>query len=123
MLLQKLVPQATYCFRSQLAPWVHGFVAKQFLQSKSQSKPSAAIAMAIVYSQKEAPMKTILLLHDEATRPLQLLQNAMPAKVPLRDTKAVAGCDCDRWGHPCPGCVERIVQPKAELPISLAPKK
>src|SRR5213593_1161818 len=24
MLLQKLVPQATYCFGSQLAPWAHG---------------------------------------------------------------------------------------------------
>jgi hypothetical protein len=43
-------------------------------------------------------MKTILLLQDEARRPLQLLQNAMPAKVPLRDTKVVAGCNSDRWG-------------------------
>jgi hypothetical protein len=68
-------------------------------------------------------MKTILSLHDEATRPTRLLQDTMPAKVPLRDTKAVAGCNSDRWGHPCPGCVERIVQPNAELPISLAPKK
>jgi hypothetical protein len=24
MLLQKLMPQATYSFRSQLAPWAHG---------------------------------------------------------------------------------------------------
>jgi hypothetical protein len=93
------------------------------MQRKSQSKPSVVSATAILYSQKGAAMKTILLLQDEARRPLQLLQNAMPAKVPLRDTKAVAGCNSDRWGHPCPGCVERIVQPKAELPISLAPKK
>ena len=54
-------------------------------------------------------MKTILLLHDEATQPTQLLRNALPAKVPVRETEAVAGCNCDRWGHPCPGCVERIV--------------
>ena len=54
-------------------------------------------------------MKTNLLLQDEATRPMQLLQNAMPAKVRLRETgTAVAGCNCDRWGHPCPSCVERI---------------
>jgi hypothetical protein len=46
-------------------------------------------------------MKTILLLHDEARRSVQLLQNAVPAKVPLREIEAVAGCDCDRWGHPC----------------------
>ncbi len=51
-------------------------------------------------------MKTILLLHDEAT-PTQLLQNALPTKVPGRESEAVAGCNCDRWGHPCPGCVER----------------
>jgi hypothetical protein len=73
----------------------------QFLQSKSQSKPSAASATAIVYSQKKASMKTILLLHDEARRSVQLLQNAVPAKAPLREVEAVAGCDCDRWGHPC----------------------
>jgi hypothetical protein len=27
-------------------------------------------------------------------------------------------CNCDRWGHPCPGCDERDVQPKAALSIS-----
>jgi hypothetical protein len=68
-------------------------------------------------------MKTILLLHDEATRPRQLLQNAVPAKVPLRETEASAGCTCDPWGHPCPGRAERNVQPKSELPISLPAKK
>jgi hypothetical protein len=93
------------------------------LQSKSQSKPSAAIAAARVYSQKGAPMKTILLLHDEATRPTQLLQDTVRARLPLRETEAVANCNCDRWGHPCPGCVERVVQPKAELPISTIEKE
>jgi hypothetical protein len=68
-------------------------------------------------------MKTNLLLHDEATRPMQLLQNAVPARVPLRETEAVAGCSCDRWGHPCPRHVEDNVQSKAELPISLPTKK
>ena len=63
-------------------------------------------------------MKTILLLHDEVTRPTQLLQDTVSTKIPFRETTAVAGCNCDRWGHPCPGCVEHIVQPKAELPIS-----
>ncbi len=68
-------------------------------------------------------MKTILLLHDEATQPTQLLRNALPAKFPVRETEAVAGCNCDRWGHPCPGCVERIAQPAPELPISMPTKK
>jgi len=35
-------------------------------------------------------MKKILLLHDEARRPTQLLQNALPAKFPVRETEAVA---------------------------------
>ncbi len=32
-------------------------------------------------------------------------------------------CNCGRWGHPCPGCVERIAQPAPELPISMPTKK
>ena len=68
-------------------------------------------------------MKTILLLHDEATQPTQLLQNALPAKFPVREIEAVAGCNCDRWGHPFPGCVERIAQPTLEVPISMPTKK
>ena len=52
-------------------------------------------------------MKTILLLHDEAKQPPQLFRNALPAKLPVRETEAVAGCNCDRWGHPCAGCLER----------------
>jgi len=68
-------------------------------------------------------MKTILLLHNEATRPAQLLQDTVPAKAPFRETKAVANCNCDRWGHPCPGCVEHIVQPEAEFPISSPAKQ
>jgi hypothetical protein len=37
-------------------------------------------------------------------------------------TKA-RNCTCDRWGHPCPDCDERKIQPKAELPISSPAKK
>ena len=68
-------------------------------------------------------MKTILLLHDEATQPTQLLRKALPAKFPVREIEAVAGCNCDRWGHPCPSCVERIAQPTLEVPISMPTKK
>jgi hypothetical protein len=66
-------------------------------------------------------MKTILLLHDEATQPTQLLQDTVSKKISFREAKA--NCNCDRWGHPCPGCVEHIVQPKPELPISIPTKK
>lgn len=69
-------------------------------------------------------MKTILLLHDEARRPTHLLQNAVSARVPIREIETVASCNCDRWGHPCPGCVERVVvQPTPDLPISIPIKK
>ncbi len=57
-------------------------------------------------------MKTTLSLNDE-TRPAKLmLQNIACTKVILREAVTVAGCNCDRWGHPCPGCDEREVQMK-----------
>lgn len=68
-------------------------------------------------------MKTILFLHDEATRPTQLLQDTVRARLPLRETEALAGGNCDRWGHPCLGCDEREVQMKAQVPISSPAKR
>ena len=65
-------------------------------------------------------MKTILLLHNEATQPMR---NALPAKIPICETEAVAGCNCDRWGHPCPGCNEREVQMEAQVPTSSPAKR
>jgi hypothetical protein len=56
-------------------------------------------------------MKKILLLHDEARRPTHLLQNAVPARGAIGECETVAACNCDRWGHPCPGFVEHIAQP------------
>jgi hypothetical protein len=67
-------------------------------------------------------MKTIPLLHDEARQPTYLLQNAVRA-VPLREIEAAAGCNCDRWGHPCQNCVGSNVQPKAKVPISSPAKQ
>ena len=68
-------------------------------------------------------MEKILLLNDEAKRSKHLLQNAVPARRSFGEIKTVAACNCDRWGHPCPGCVERIAQPAPELPISMPTKK
>ena len=68
-------------------------------------------------------MEKILLLNDEAKRSKHLLQNAVPARGSLGEIETVAACNCDRWGHPCPGCVERIAQPAPELPISMPTKK
>ena len=45
------------------------------------------------------------------------------AKGDIRPKSEAHGCRCDRWGHPCPGCVERHLQPEAELPISSPAKE
>lgn len=64
-------------------------------------------------------MKTTLLLKDETVHARLLLQNAPLAKVILDDAEAVAGCNCDRWGHPCPRCVNSDPGTKAERPFSM----
>jgi hypothetical protein len=63
-------------------------------------------------------MKTTLLLADEVIPARLLLQNAASEKMAVREAEAVAGCTCDRWGHPCPNCVDRDIAPKAETPVS-----
>jgi hypothetical protein len=60
-------------------------------------------------------MKTTLLLNDEIRPAKAMLRNNALTNVTGRAIEAVAGCNCDRWGHPCPRCDERKVQPKAEL--------
>ena len=59
-------------------------------------------------------MKTILLLTHEAETARLMLKNIAFDELPVRDAEAHAGCKCDRWGHPCPGCVNRDVVPEAE---------
>jgi len=64
-------------------------------------------------------MKTTLLLNDETTRATLLLENVAWTELSLREPEAVAGCNCDRWGHPCPGCGNGKVETKAERPFLL----
>ena len=68
-------------------------------------------------------MKTTLLLNDESRPAKLMLQNVAPTNLTRRETLAVAGCNCDRWGHPCPGCDERKAQPKTEASISSLSKQ
>ena len=68
-------------------------------------------------------MKATLLLNDEGAAARLMLQNIRPSKGVLSDNYAVAGCNCDRWGHPCRGCDEREVQMKAQVPISSPAKR
>jgi hypothetical protein len=55
-------------------------------------------------------MKTILLLHDESRSPKPRLQNVAGSKLTQRPSEGTPGCNCDRWGHPSPDCVEHNVQ-------------
>ena len=96
---------------------------EQILHSKRQWMPRAPIATGVVCTQKGAEMKTILYLHDEAAHPMCLLEDAMPAKVPLRATEALIGCNCDRWGHPCLAHIDRGVETKAEFSTKSNTKK
>jgi hypothetical protein len=68
-------------------------------------------------------METTLLLNDETGPPMPGWQNVAGSKVTVRPSEGTPGCNCDRWGHPCPGCDERKVQPKAEFPISSPAKQ
>jgi hypothetical protein len=77
------------------------------------------MAMAVTCDVKRSnAMKTILLLNDEIAPARPQLANLAPGPMTARESEGTPGCNCDRWGHPCPGCVERNVQPKAELPVS-----
>ena len=50
-------------------------------------------------------MKNTLLLTDEAETTRLMLKDVAFDELVVRDTEAHTGCNCDRWGHPCPGCV------------------
>ncbi len=47
-------------------------------------------------------MKTTLLLTDEAETARLMLNHVAFDGLAVRDSEAHAGCNCDRWGHPCP---------------------
>jgi hypothetical protein len=66
--------------------------------------------------------KPILFLTDDTESAEPSLQNVAGVKVKAHAGEGALGCNCDRWGHPCPDCDERKIQPKAELPI-LSPAK
>ena len=52
-------------------------------------------------------MKPILLLNDEPETVRLMLGEATSGGVAGRETEARAGCNCDRWGHPCAGCLDQ----------------
>jgi len=61
-------------------------------------------------------MKTTLLLNDEPKTTRLPLKEVALAEPAARDGEGRAGCKCDRWGHPCSGCVERTIRTEEETP-------
>ena len=51
-------------------------------------------------------MKPILLLSDEPETVMLMLREVTSGDVAVPESEERAGCNCDRWGHPCPGCLE-----------------
>lgn len=83
---------------------------------------SRAAAAAIAFNcTRSDSMKTNLLLTDEGETTRLMLKHVAFDGLAVRDTEMHAGCNCDRWGHPYPGGVDRVV-PKAETPVSSAVK-
>ena len=98
--------------------------ATQFLQSKSQQMPSRGSSeRRSLGSGGSDSMKPTLLLSDEAKKTRLMLKDGAFAELPVRDTEAHLGCNCDRWGHPCPGCVNRDIVPGAETLASSSVKQ
>ena len=63
-------------------------------------------------------MTPILLLSDEPETVRLMFTEVTSGGVAVRESEPRAGCNCDRWGHPCPGCDEREIQMKAQVSIS-----
>jgi hypothetical protein len=93
--------------------------ATQFLQSKSQEMPSRGASERRSFGTIGSDsMKRTLLLSDEAETTRLMLKDVAFGGLPVRETKAHASCNCDRWGHPCPGCINPDIVPGAETSAS-----
>ena len=62
-------------------------------------------------------METTLLLTDEAETTRLMLKNIAFDELPMRDAEAHAGCNCDRWGHPCAECLKSNTQTNGDASI------
>ena len=60
-------------------------------------------------------MKTILLLYHKNGSPDPRLQNVAGSKVTQRLSDGMPSCNCDRWGHPFPDCIEHNLHGRTSL--------
>jgi hypothetical protein len=65
-------------------------------------------------------MKPTLLLSDEVETARLMLKDVAFGELPALDAEAHAGCNCDRWGHPCPRCVSHDIVAGAETPVTIS---
>jgi len=94
------------------------------LQSKSQETPSHGTSERHNFETTgNDSMKPILLLSDEAETTRLMLKEVAFGELPVRDTEAHVGCNCDRWGHPCPECVNPDIGSRAVTPVSSSVKQ
>jgi len=68
-------------------------------------------------------MKPTLLLNDEAETTRLMLKDVALDELPVGYIEPHVGCNCDRWGHPCPGCVNHDTAPPTETPVSPSVKQ
>ena len=63
-------------------------------------------------------MKQTLLLNDDLETVRPTLKDVTSGGVAVRESEDHAGCNCDRWGHPCPGCSKSKSQTEGNASIS-----
>ena len=60
-------------------------------------------------------MKPILLLNDKTEIVRLMLEQVTSGGMAEHESEACAGCNCDRWGHPCMGVSTPKNQTKSTL--------
>ena len=68
-------------------------------------------------------MKTTLFLSDEREAARRMSKEFASGELTVRENEAHAGCNCDRWGHPCPGCADHNIPTKAATTASSTVKQ
>jgi hypothetical protein len=63
-------------------------------------------------------MKMTPLLSDKPETASLMLKGVASGELQVRQSQERAGCNCDRWGHPCSGCVEHKIRPEPGSAIS-----
>ena len=62
-------------------------------------------------------MKPTLSLSDEAETTRLMLKDVALGELAVRDTEPHVTGNCDRWGHPRPGCVNPDILSDAETAV------